>query len=275
MVKIFIDPGHGGSDSGAIGNGLLEKDLTLAISLRIRSLLGNYENVQVSMSRVDDRTVSLRQRTEMANSWGADYFISVHINAGGGKGYEDFIHPASSARSSQYQTVMHNEIMKEIELVDRGMKQGNFNVLRESNMPSILTENGFIDSPSDAVKLKQAAFINAIAKGHVNGLVKIYGLKTKRPRAPQWDGMELKEGQIGRVEILRPINLWTDDGKGRLQMVRILQPGQRFRVYGYRNKHGGQYDVGANHWITKIDGYVRYETPSKELLKKAEEFYKQ
>lgn len=274
LVKIFIDPGHGGTDSGAIGYGLLEKDLTLSISLRIRNLLGNYKDVQVRMSRDDDSTVSLKQRTEMANSWGADYLISVHINAGGGKGYEDFIHPLANTRTAQYQTVMHDEIIKEIGLADRGEKRGNFFVLRESNMSAILTENGFIDSPSDSDKLKQSGFIDKIAKGHVNGLVKIFGLESQKSQPPQWDGMELKKGQIGRIKILKPINLWTDDLKGNLQMVRILQPGEVYRVYGYRNKHGGQYDVGAKHWITKMDGYTQYETPSKALLKQAEEYFR-
>ena len=92
MVKIFIDPGHGGTDPGAVGNGLLEKDLTLSISLKIRNLLNGYENTQVKLSRDKDITLSLKERTDMANAWGADYLLSVHINAGGGTGYEDFRH---------------------------------------------------------------------------------------------------------------------------------------------------------------------------------------
>lgn len=83
MVKIFIDPGHGGTDSGAVGNGLKEKDLTLKISKKIKEKLANYENVQIKLSRESDQTLSLPQRTNMANAWGANYLISVHINAGG------------------------------------------------------------------------------------------------------------------------------------------------------------------------------------------------
>lgn len=84
MVKIFIDPGHGGTDSGAVGNGLQEKALTLTIASKIRSiLLAEYQNVSVLMSRTGDETVTLTQRTDAANVWGADYFLSIHINAGG------------------------------------------------------------------------------------------------------------------------------------------------------------------------------------------------
>lgn len=179
MVKIFIDPGHGGADPGATANGLLEKNVTLAISLKIRDLLKNYDNVQVRMSRDMDKTLSLSQRTRMANAWGADYLISVHINAGGGTGYEDFIYNRVSNASVRNQNTMHTEILKQIDLTDRGKKRKNLHMLRESNMPAILTENGFIDHASDAAKLKQSSFIEKVAKGHVNGLVKIFDLKSK------------------------------------------------------------------------------------------------
>lgn len=179
MVKIFIDPGHGGTDPGAGANSLLEKYLTLAISLRIRALLEDYENVQVKLSRDDDTTLSLKQRTDMANKWGADYLISVHINAGGGQGYEDFIYNDASSASIARQNVMHAEITKYLGMTDRGEKRGNLHMVRESKMPAILTENGFIDNAADATKLKQSSFIDKIAQGHVDGLVKIFGLKKK------------------------------------------------------------------------------------------------
>ena len=99
MTKIFIDPGHGGTDPGAVGNGLQEKNLTLSIATQIRDMLvSEYENVEVRMSRTGDTTLSLTERTNMANSWGADYFLSVHINAGGGTGFESFIHTTKSSR---------------------------------------------------------------------------------------------------------------------------------------------------------------------------------
>jgi hypothetical protein len=80
-----------------------------------------------------------------------------------------------------------------------------------------------------------------------------------------WEGMELKSGQIGKVTITKKINLWKRES-GTLKMVRVLKPGEVFRVYGYDNKYGGQYAVGANHYITNIKGYVSYKTPSKSKL---------
>lgn len=182
MVKIYLDPGHGGSDTGAVGQGLQEKHLTLAIALKIRNILNNrYQGHQIRMSRTSDQTVSLAARTNDANQWGADYFVSVHINAGGGTGYEDFIHSSLSNQGTtgRYRQMMHEEIMKQVNLSNRGRKQANFHVLRESSMAAILTENGFIDHAADAAKLKSAAFLEQIALGHARGIARIFQLSSK------------------------------------------------------------------------------------------------
>ena len=179
MVKIYIDPGHGGTDPGAVGNGLREKDLTLQIATRIKDILAGYKDVPTKMSRTGDTFPSLSARTNEANTWGADFFLSVHINAGGGQGYEDFIYTTSNKETKTYQDNIHTEIMKIIDMKDRGQKTGNLHVLRESKMPAILTENGFIDNDSDASQLKKSAFIEAVAQGHVRGIVKSINLKMK------------------------------------------------------------------------------------------------
>ncbi|MGG0178617.1 N-acetylmuramoyl-L-alanine amidase family protein [Gottfriedia acidiceleris] len=183
MLKLYLDPGHGGSDSGAVGNGLKEKDLTLDIALRIRDLLNNYNDVEVRMSRSTDTDRSLSERTNDANSWGASYFLSVHINSfnTSASGYEDYIYDGLSdtSTSAQYQNDLHPEIVKVNGLTDRGKKKANFHVLRESNMPAILTENGFIDNASDAAKLKDPNWRQKVAQGHINGLVKAFNLTAK------------------------------------------------------------------------------------------------
>lgn len=180
MVKIYIDPGHGGTDPGATGNGLREKDINLSIARRIRDYLRIYGNADVRMSRTGDQTVALDERTNDANSWGADYFLSIHINAGGGVGYEDFIHSdlSDSSATARIRDIMHAEIIKENRLNNRGKKKANFHVLRETNMPAILTENGFIDHKGDSDKMKQQTWIDDVAVGHVNGLVKALDLVT-------------------------------------------------------------------------------------------------
>lgn len=128
------------------------------------------------MSRTSDQTVSLTQRTNAANSWGADYFLSIHMNAGGGTGFEDYIYPGVGAPTTTYRDIMHEEILKVVDFRDRGKKTANFHVLRETAMPALLTENGFVDNTSDAEKLKSSAFIQSIARGHANGLARAFNL---------------------------------------------------------------------------------------------------
>src|SRR5690625_197875 len=151
MAKVYLDPGHGGSDSGAVGHGLQEKNLVLSIAKHARNYLqNNYKNVSVRMSRTTDKFLSLTQRTNDANSWGADVFVSVHINAGGGVGYEDYIYNGGvSSKTHQLQDAIHNEVSK-LFGTNRGKKRANFAVVRQSAMPATLTENGFIDNKGDA-----------------------------------------------------------------------------------------------------------------------------
>ncbi len=185
MFKLYLDPGHGGSDPGAVGNGLREKDVTLSISQKIKEiLLAEYNNVSVKMSRIGDIYPSLTQRTNEANNWGADYFLSIHINSGGGSGFESFVHSGAGAVTVNYQNMIHKEIAKVIGLRDRGKKQASFHVLRASRMPALLTENGFIDTATDAAKMIDANWIETIARAHVTGLEKASNLERKVTVAP-------------------------------------------------------------------------------------------
>ena len=179
-MRVFINLGHGGSDSGAIGNGLKEKDLNLKIGKIVYDRLKDYD-LTVKMFRNNDTYYSLKRITDEANKWKADVFVSIHINAGGGTGFESFIFNGIVSReTNKLQNDVHNEIMKAINkynIRDRGKKKANFHVLRETKMPAVLTENLFIDTKKDADLLKNDKFINDIATGHVNGIVKFTGAK--------------------------------------------------------------------------------------------------
>lgn len=177
MVNIFIDPGHGGNDTGAEGNGLQEKNLVLDISQRIVNQLSNFNDVDIRMSREDDRFVSLSERARLANSWPADYFLSVHVNAAGGRGFESFIWNGDvPSQTKAYQSAVHAAIVDQIAEPDRGEKRANFAVLRETSMSALLTENLFIDDPDDAKKLSDSDFLEQIAQGHTNGMVSFLNL---------------------------------------------------------------------------------------------------
>ena len=184
---VCIDPGHGGTDPGGCSNGLREKDLTLDISLKLNNLLKNYE-VDTILTRDKDIDVGLLQRANMANSANVDFFISIHVNAGGGSGVESYRHPAASDKTASIQTIIHREVAKFYVangFTDRGMKTANYEVLRDTNMPATLLENLFIDTTKDAAFLKDDKNRQAIAQAICNGIVQALGLKAKAQQQPQ------------------------------------------------------------------------------------------
>ena len=183
MVKIYIDPGHGGNDPGAVGNGLREKDINLTIALRTRDILNaEFEGHDIRMSRTTDVAKSLSARTNEANRWNADYYLSIHVNAGGGTGFESFIYNGSyqnKAETNRLRNIIHDEVIKRVDFRDRGKKEANFHVLRETRMPAALTENGFIDHSSDAQKVRSDQFLTSLARGHAEGLARALNLSRK------------------------------------------------------------------------------------------------
>lgn len=190
MTTIWIDAGHGGKDPGAIGNGLKEKDITLRISLAMKQQLeAQYVDVKVLLTRTTDADITLKERTNKVNQAGANILISVHCNAGGGAGgFETYRYTSASVASTSLQDMLHNAIMTELKpynVTDRGQKAKNLHMLRESKMPAVLTENLFIDVANDASKLKQQEIIEAIAKGHVNGIAQFLSLKPKGGKQPE------------------------------------------------------------------------------------------
>ncbi|MFG1955121.1 N-acetylmuramoyl-L-alanine amidase [Micromonospora sp. NPDC048830] len=180
VPKVYLDPGHGGTDPGAVGNGLTEKALTLNIALQTRDILKANWNVDVRMSRTSDVTRSLTYRTDDANAWGATIFVSIHINSGGGTGFESYRYPGTTGNTAALHSAVHSRVLSGMRTIgsvtDRGQKTANFHVLRETVMPAVLTENLFIDTVADANLLKRADFITATARGHANGIAAYLGL---------------------------------------------------------------------------------------------------
>lgn len=168
-MKIVIDAGHGGKDPGAIGNGLQEKDLTLSISKKISAELRRH-NIEVIETRKDDSYVTLKQRTDLANNSFADYFVSIHVNAFPDiaiNGLETYYY-LDSTTGKAFATNVHNEVWAAgIFRFDRKIKYDNFHVLRETNMPAILAELGFITNKedSDVLKARETDIVEALVKG--------------------------------------------------------------------------------------------------------------
>ena len=178
---IAIDPGHGGSDSGAVGsNQTKEKDLTLAVSQKVQTLLEK-AGAHVLMTRQDDTDVygpnasavnELRARTQVANDNKADVFVSIHINA--------FSNPAAGGTAtyyypkSKYDGMLAQAIQNKLAIAgglqNRGKQPANFYVMKHSTMPTVLAELAFISNPTEEEILNTLQFQEQMAQAIVQGL---------------------------------------------------------------------------------------------------------
>lgn len=186
MFKVCIDAGHNevGADNGARCKNLVEEILTLTITKKIKKGLEAQGNFTVIMTR-DGQTVngpattlldSLRTRCKIANEANVDLFVSVHINAGGGTGSEVLIYAVGS-KAESCAKIMAPLIADAGSWTNRGVKTQNVHVLRETTMPAILTENGFIDSDKDYQKLLKDSILQNIADAHVLGICNYFGVQ--------------------------------------------------------------------------------------------------
>ena len=178
-MKIFLDPGHNhcGADTGAVGFGLKEQDITYLIAARTKEKLEAAGlTVQMSRNRLTDNVgsgtlrSSLSARTQAANRWGADLFVSIHCNAGGGHGTETYCCQGGISSGFKLAKKVQACLVERVRLADRGVKVNpGLAVLRNSQMPAALIEAGFIDNAGDAAVLGSEAgqekFAEAITQG--------------------------------------------------------------------------------------------------------------
>ncbi|WP_353854418.1 cell wall-binding repeat-containing protein [Bacillus sp. Bos-x628] len=177
---IFIDPGHGAQDAGAIGNGLLEKNVNLEVGLKLQTKL-NQAGALTAMSRTSDTFDSLQTRVRKGANANADVFISIHANANdnssanGTETYYDTSYAATDSLklAQRIQPRMANALGTR----DRGVKTAGFYVIKYSKMPSVLLETGFVTSPIDANVLKSSTNKSQLASGIANGVSTYFGTK--------------------------------------------------------------------------------------------------
>lgn len=171
---IVLDAGHGGKDIGAEGNDLIEKNLTLQFVLKVEKYLNAKGNISIHLTRRRDVFVSLDNRSQIANRLNSNLFVSFHHNAGGGTGFESYIYPGlKNTTTGEIQEQMHKDIMTFLKVRDRGRKEKDFAVLRQTKMPAILLENLFLDSVMDAALLKKAKFVDELSQTIAGSVAKI------------------------------------------------------------------------------------------------------
>lgn len=210
VFTIVLDPGHGGSDPGALGFGLRESDLTLSIGKYCQQTLSQYAKTKVYMTRTSDTFVDLKPRANFAKSVGADLFVSLHINsssASSANGAEIWVpspgtwFPAFNGVGEGLACEMLSKL-KALGLADRDTVWDNYEVngekkyypdgswadslsvirnCREAGIMAILVEHGFINNQSDAKFLSSEANLKKLGEADAQGIVDYYGLKLPQP----------------------------------------------------------------------------------------------
>ncbi|MCM3715465.1 N-acetylmuramoyl-L-alanine amidase [Alkalihalobacillus oceani] len=174
---IVVDPGHGGRDPGAGAHGVREKDVVLNVGLKLKRKL-EAAGATVVMTRSSDTFIELSQRVAIANNRNADAFVSIHGNSAGSSsasGTETYWHVNySGAESKRLATAIQSEMIKTLNTRDRGVKEGNFQVIRNTKMPSVLVELGFLTNQAEAKRLATDAFQESAADAIYQGTVNFF-----------------------------------------------------------------------------------------------------
>ena len=187
--KIAIDPGHGGSDSGAIGpTGVMEKNVTMRVSRELKRLL-EAEGATVVLTRTTDTEVSdkganataveeLEARCEIANRANADIFLSIHADAFTNrevKGTTAYYYAKASEKSKRLADSVRLALIDAIGTLDRGTQTCNFYVVKHTDMPATLVEISFISNADEERMMNSEEGVKNIARGIADGIADYFG----------------------------------------------------------------------------------------------------
>ncbi|MDG0875355.1 N-acetylmuramoyl-L-alanine amidase family protein [Paenibacillus thiaminolyticus] len=175
---VVIDAGHGDHDSGAVSvNKRYEKDFNLSLALKVGEILGQDDRFNTVLSREDDTFLELSERAQLANSLNADLFVSIHANSVDNKpsvsGTETYYW---RSESKSFAETMHKHLMEGTQFKDRGVRQANHHVTRETKMPAILLEVGFLTNAAEEAQLFDEQFQQRVADNIVKGILDYLGL---------------------------------------------------------------------------------------------------
>ncbi len=171
-MKIFIDPGHGGANTGAIANGLKESEINLDVALKLGDILKN-SGYEIKYSRITDINLTLFERAQMANNWHANYFVSIHCNSAASRqanGSETFVYKFETP-AAIYGESIQTQLILQNGLRNRGLREADYTVLTATKMPAALVELAFISNPQEARLLSSSEFQMRCARGIANGII--------------------------------------------------------------------------------------------------------
>lgn len=194
MKKVFIGVGHGGSDGGAVANGVKEKDLNLSIALACRDELERH-GISVKMSRTKDENDTLSDEIKECNAFSPDLAVDIHNNAGGGDGAEAFYHYGGGKSKTLAENILA-EIAKAGQN-SRGAKirknsSGNdyYGFIRQTSCPAVIIECAFVDNASDLKILATESQRKAMGVAIAKGILKTLGVE-----------YEVERGTLYRVQV--------------------------------------------------------------------------
>ena len=256
--KVFIDPGHGGVDNGAVQNGVLEDEINLQISKKIEAKL-KAKGVEVKMSRYDDTYLSLTDRTYMANKEGSDVFVSIHQNSAtnsSAKGIETYYY-STRQDSKELATDIQNDLIQATNATDRGVKTANYAVIKTASMSSSLVECGFISNPTEAQNLSSSSYQDKVAEGIVNGIMDYLNnnviLNNSGTQKPG-DSTTTETVQTGTVKVSNSLNVRSGAGTN-YSVLGSLSNGAKVEIVGtsgswYKIKYGSGYGYVSKDYVT-------------------------
>jgi N-acetylmuramoyl-L-alanine amidase len=173
-LHIVIDAGHGGADSGTIVENVEEKNVNLAVALKLQTILEQH-GAEVTMTRSGDEYVSLSDRTSLANENGADVFVSLHCNYyeydESIAGLECYYMSQSAEASKQYAQNIVDIAAQSGEITTRKAETEDYFVLRSTTMPAVLVEMGYLSNKAEREKLLTDEYQNLIAENIADGLI--------------------------------------------------------------------------------------------------------
>lgn len=176
---VVIDPGHGGTETGTIAEGVMEKDITLDIGLRVGNILRN-RGIPVQLTRTEDVNVGLQERADLANELNAAIFVSIHCNSFNNvvSGTETLYYAPESdpelfamkAERQELAQAIQDQLIASLMRKNRGAKEDNLSVLRNTKMPSALAEVMFLDNPEERALLLQDSTKQQAAEAIATGI---------------------------------------------------------------------------------------------------------
>ena len=259
--KVFIDPGHGGYDNGAVQNGVLEDEINLQISQKIEAKL-KAKGVQVKMSRYDDTYLSLTDRTIMSNNWGSDIFVSIHQNSAtssSANGIETYYY-STRQDSKELASEIQEDLIQSTNAVNRGVKTANYAVIRTSSMSSSLVECGFISNPTEAKNLSSSSYQDKVAEGIVNGIMEylesnvILNNSGGNANNNSGSGGSTTTTQSGTIKVNGALNVRSGAGTS-YSVIGSLSNGAKVEIVEtsgswYKIKYGSGYGYVSKDYVT-------------------------